>query len=93
MPENSKDNKEEIPKKKFYKESPKNKGINYIDGVSKSVAKKIAIYEFGEGQFVSITKDTVNWNFLIVINDTVEDWQVKRFTAYWGFIVKKLSQD
>ncbi len=75
----------------FYKKKPKNDKINYVKGVNKYTMKKIAIYEFGEAGFISISKDDKIWNFVIVVSQDVEQWQIEKFKAYWEVSVKRLT--
>jgi hypothetical protein len=64
------------------KETAKPGKVVYVDGISKSVMKKIAKYEFGNA--VSSINILENGRaFCVILTEAFPEWQLEKFKNHW----------
>lgn len=68
--------------------------LNYVDGVTPSIAKRIAKYSFGAALF-KFEKDRKNREYKIyLIKGTVKDSVIDYFKEHWpGFKINFISKE
>jgi hypothetical protein len=54
----------------------------YVDGVSKSVMKRIAKFEFGD-EVNSVKASDNGLQFVIILTKEFPDWQIDKFVKFW----------
>lgn len=66
----------------------KGRKVNYVDGVSMSMTKKIAKFYFGD-KFLSIQHDIANENFLVIVDNRADEYQIKYFKDFWKVNIRR----